>query len=88
VRRGGLCEGKALSDGDQPPRGRFLERSSLVLAQRAGPIEQPGPPFRMEQTPWQTRRSPLLGEHNGEVYGEQLGYAPEDLARLRDREVI
>jgi hypothetical protein len=42
----------------------------------------------MEQTPWQTEPAPLLGEHNRDVYVDQLGYSPDDLARLRDQEVI
>lgn len=54
----------------------------------AGSIEQPGAPFRPQETPWETRRAPLLGEHNREIYVDELGYAPEDLARLRDRGVI
>jgi formyl-CoA transferase len=37
----------------------------------------------MSDSPVQVRRSPLLGEHNAEVYGE-LGYSPEQLAALRD----
>ena len=53
-----------------------------------GPVEQPGPPFRMEATPWQTERAPLLGEHNQEMYVDELGYAPEEIVRLRDRSVI
>lgn len=53
-----------------------------------GRIEQPGAPFRMERTPWQTDRAPLLGEHNQEVYAGELGYTPEEIVRLRDRGVI
>ena len=53
-----------------------------------GPVEQPGPPFRMEATPWQTEPAPLLGEDNHTVYVDQLGYAPDDIVRLRDRGVI
>lgn len=75
---------EVLHDAHLRERGYFVE----VEHPGVGPIEQPGPPFRMEGTPWQTGRAPLLGEHNGEVYGGQLGYAAEDLARLREREVI
>ena len=53
-----------------------------------GTIEQPGAPFRPQETPWRTERAPLLGEHNHEVYVGELGYAPQDLVRLRDRGVI
>jgi crotonobetainyl-CoA:carnitine CoA-transferase CaiB-like acyl-CoA transferase len=75
---------EVLEDAHLRERGYFVE----VDHPAAGPIEQPGPPFRMEQTPWRTERAPLLGEHNRAVYVEELGYAPEDLARLRDRGVI
>jgi crotonobetainyl-CoA:carnitine CoA-transferase CaiB-like acyl-CoA transferase len=44
---------------------------------------QPGPPVRLARTPWQTRRAPLLGEHNESVFCGRLGLARGDLARLR-----
>ncbi len=75
---------EVLDDPHLRERGYFVE----VDHPAAGTIKQPGPPFRMAQTPWQTERSPLLGEHNHDVYVDELGYAPEDLARLRDQEVI
>jgi crotonobetainyl-CoA:carnitine CoA-transferase CaiB-like acyl-CoA transferase len=33
-------------------------------------------------------RSPLLGEHNAEVYGEWLGLTVRDLEDLKAQEVI
>jgi crotonobetainyl-CoA:carnitine CoA-transferase CaiB-like acyl-CoA transferase len=48
----------------------------------------PGAPFKMAETPWQSRRpAPLLGEHNAEVFGK-IGYSNGDLARLREMGVI
>lgn len=46
-----------------------------------------GAPFRPSATPWQSRRAPLLGEHNEAVYGA-LGHSPEELAELADRGVV
>jgi CoA:oxalate CoA-transferase len=54
----------------------------------AGAVRQPGPPVRMERTPWKTRRAPLLGEHNELIYRERLGLSPCDLAVLRAASVI
>ena len=47
----------------------------------------PGAPALMSETPWQTGRAPLLGEHNEEVYSK-LGYTKDDLVKLRERGVI
>jgi crotonobetainyl-CoA:carnitine CoA-transferase CaiB-like acyl-CoA transferase len=49
----------------------------------AGSLPYPGAPARMSETPAMPSRAPLLGEHNVDVYGELLGLAPRDLARLR-----
>lgn len=35
-----------------------------------GDICLPGAPFRMDKTPWQSGRAPMLGEHNFDVYDE------------------
>ena len=47
-----------------------------------------GAPFKMDQTPMQLTRAPLLGEHNEEVYCGDLGCSKEDLVRLRERNII
>jgi formyl-CoA transferase len=33
-------------------------------------------------------RSPLLGEHNAEVYAEWLGFTPDELEDLKAQNVI
>ncbi len=46
-------------------------------------VKYPGAPLRMEQTPWRIgRRAPLIGEHNREVYAEEMGLSMEELAVL------
>jgi crotonobetainyl-CoA:carnitine CoA-transferase CaiB-like acyl-CoA transferase len=51
-------------------------------------VTYPGHPYRFTASPWQiTRRPPLLGEHNDEVFGE-LGLAAEEIRGLRERGVI
>ena len=52
-------------------------------------LTYPGAPVRMKETPWKIgRRAPLIGEHNREVYGEELGLRPEELALLKANGVI
>ncbi len=66
------------------------ERKSFVQVDHpvAGRITYPGAPYIMSGTPWQVKRpAPLLGQHNGEVYGK-LGYTREDLVLLRQQGVI
>jgi len=65
-------------------RGAF----SQVDHPQTGPLNQPGRPFIMSETPWTLRRpAPLLGQHNKEVLTE-LGYETEDIIRLRELGVI
>ena len=46
-------------------------------------VTYPGAPYRFERSPWQiSRRAPLLGEHNDEVYAG-LGLAAEEIGSLR-----
>jgi crotonobetainyl-CoA:carnitine CoA-transferase CaiB-like acyl-CoA transferase len=54
----------------------------------AGRQTYPGPPFRPEAMPWQAARAPLLGEHNEEVYCEELGLSRQELALLRASGVV
>lgn len=53
-----------------------------------GPLRYPGVPMKLGETPFVHERAPLLGEHNQEVYAEMLGYAKEDVIRLRQLGVI
>jgi crotonobetainyl-CoA:carnitine CoA-transferase CaiB-like acyl-CoA transferase len=55
----------------------------------AGYVMQPGPPFRMAETPWHIRRcAPCLGQHNEEIYGGMLGLSREELMVLREQGVM
>jgi formyl-CoA transferase len=45
-------------------------------------------PIRLSDSPVDVVRSPLLGEHNAEVYGGELGLSDEDLAELASNGVI
>ncbi len=48
----------------------------------AGVVRQPGAPVLMPASPWQTRRAPLLGEHNNDVYRGQLRLNEREMTRL------
>ena len=54
----------------------------------AGRQTYPGPPFQPEAMPWQAARAPLLGEHNEEIYCNELGLRHEELVILRASGVI
>jgi CoA:oxalate CoA-transferase len=48
-----------------------------------------GFPNKFSRTPCRTRRpAPLLGEHNRDIYGAELGYTDEELSALRNRGII
>jgi crotonobetainyl-CoA:carnitine CoA-transferase CaiB-like acyl-CoA transferase len=52
-------------------------------------LEYPGGPYKLEKTPWRiSRRAPLIGEHNVEIYGKELGYSAEELNLLKQARVI
>ncbi|MGE0543515.1 MAG: CaiB/BaiF CoA transferase family protein, partial [Dehalococcoidia bacterium] len=54
----------------------------------AGVARYPGVPFRIGDAEVVEGRAPLLGEHNLVVYGDDLGYTPDEIVRLRERGVI
>jgi crotonobetainyl-CoA:carnitine CoA-transferase CaiB-like acyl-CoA transferase len=55
----------------------------------AGRVTAPGAPYGFSLTPWQIRRpAPLLGQHNDEVLGEELGINRTALQTLRNQGVV
>ena len=53
-----------------------------------GVYPMPGNPVRLSESPTDMVRSPLLGEHNAEVYGKLLGYGDAEIESLRRDGVI
>jgi len=52
-------------------------------------LTYPGAPYRFAETPWRLRqRAPMIGEHNAEVYGKELGFTPRRMASLKKRGVV
>ena len=49
----------------------------------------PGAPYKLPESPWRlANRAPLLGEHNHEIYGQELGISEDRLAELKSAGVI
>jgi len=72
--------------GSEQLRARdFFQRVDHPVA---GEHIQPGAPFRMSNVEWRAGRAPLVGEHNEEVYCEEIGLSRRELARLRAAGVI
>jgi crotonobetainyl-CoA:carnitine CoA-transferase CaiB-like acyl-CoA transferase len=52
-------------------------------------VTAPGAPYKFSVTPWEIRRpAPLLGQHNDEVFVQQLGISATELAALRADGVV
>ena len=68
-----LRESGAIVELEHPVRGSYL---------------MPAWPVRMTDTHVDVRPSPLLGVDNADVYRELLGYGEDQLALLRERQVI
>jgi crotonobetainyl-CoA:carnitine CoA-transferase CaiB-like acyl-CoA transferase len=55
----------------------------------AGKADYPGPPYRWSETPAAIQRpAPCFGEHNAEIYCEELGFTKDDLVALRGAGVL
>ena len=78
---------EALIDDPQlKERGFFSEVEHPELGRS---FQYPGGPFFFTKPPWRiSRRPPLLGEHNAEIFTGELGLSPEQLAGLVQDGVI
>lgn len=92
-----LCQSKGLpctpvnspvdfyQDSHIKDRGFFTQIEHPII----GCHPYPSPPCRLSATPCAIKRpAPLLGEHNHEVYSEQLGYGDQELEDLKSNGVI
>ena len=75
-----------LSDGHLEDREFWTEVEHPELGRT---YTYPGSGAIFNGSPWRIyRRAPLIGEHNEEIFGEELGLSPEELTRLSDSGVI
>ena len=65
-------------------RGMFVELDHPVR----GPFVMPAWPVQMSGSSVPVRVAPLLGQHNEEVLGELLGYSADQVAALREQQVL
>jgi len=80
-----LSPEEVLANDQYRERGYWIDMDHRKM----GLLKFPGAPFLMSDSPWQVRRpAPSLGQHNRELFGEQLGRSDSDLAGLRALGVI
>ncbi len=67
-------------------RGFFVE---VAHPEQGDSFVYPGAPYRLSRTPWRIlRRAPLIGEHNQEIFGGELGFSMAEIADLVSDGVI
>jgi formyl-CoA transferase len=66
------------------------QRGTFVTVEHParGAFTMPGWPVKLSRSPIVVTPAPLLGQHNVEVYRELLGLSADEVARLRQEEVI
>jgi formyl-CoA transferase len=79
-----LDSAEVLSDPHLRQRGFITDLTHPTR----GVYPMPGNPVLLSDSPTEMVRSPLLGEHNREIYGKLLGVAPEEIDTLRRDGVI
>lgn len=84
-RRRGLIYGivQDAAELNENPQYRHREYFVEVDHPVVGKADYPGAPFGMSGTPWSVNSpAPKLGQHNVEIYVDQLGMSKEELAQL------
>ena len=86
----GVPAGATLNAVDLHQDEHLLQRGMItpVEHQKRGTLNLPGNPIKLSDSPSDVTTSPLLGEHNAEVFREFFGYGEEELARLKEEKVI
>ena len=61
---------------------QLVDRGFLMAVEQPGlgSLQLPGLPMQLSKTPWRVRiPAPLHGEHNAQIYGDELGYGQSEL---------
>lgn len=78
-----LSAGELVEDEQIKEREYFARVDHPLM----GDVQYPGAPAKLSESPWQAGRAPLIGEHNGEIYGK-LGYGKSQLDELKSKGII
>jgi crotonobetainyl-CoA:carnitine CoA-transferase CaiB-like acyl-CoA transferase len=74
-----LSIGEVIEDRHIKARGAFVD----VEHPEAGPVKLLAPWIRFSETPSKLERpSPMIGQHNEQIYGDLLGLTPEEVRGL------
>jgi benzylsuccinate CoA-transferase BbsF subunit len=80
-----LCAEEILSDPHVKARGKVAEVEHPLMGKK----KVIGPPWKLSETPAKINKaSPLLGEHNEEIFGSLLGMPKEEIEKLVNEKVI
>jgi len=85
----GIPAGAVLDTGDLLAEPTFAERGIIqTMDHPSGEMRRPTFPVRFDGKPPEIKPSPLLGEHNSEVFASWLGLGAGDVAGLKDEGVV
>ena len=86
----GVPAGATLNAVDLHQDPQLIERGMIaeIEHQKRGTLRLAGCPIKLSDSPTEVTTSPLLGEHNAEVFREFFNYSEEDLAKLKEEQVI
>jgi crotonobetainyl-CoA:carnitine CoA-transferase CaiB-like acyl-CoA transferase len=83
-----VAEVMGIDELDDDPQYEARNYFQYIDHPATGMLRYPGAPFRMSETPAGIDRAPLLGEHNVEIYRGILGLSKDEMAELKERNVI
>lgn len=88
--RAGVPAGAVMTTAELMQDSYLRQRGMFVTMQHPvrGPITMPGFPIKLSASTVGIESSPLLGQHNQEVYQGLLGMSSEELEQLRQKRVI
>ena len=71
---------------------QLWDRGFLMNVEHPGlgaTLTYPGAPYIFSESPWKLRSTaPSVGEHNADVYGDELGLSPRELSELSRSGVV